>query len=38
MGVLTRMMKGLSAHKAEPQAIMINVTYLKAHRTAFSLG
>lgn len=38
MGVFTRMMKGLSARKAEPQAVMIDATYLKAHRTASSLG
>jgi len=30
-------MDGLSAAKAEPQTIMIDATYLKAHRTASSL-
>ena len=38
MGVFTRMMEGLSAQKAEPQTVMIDATYLKAHRTASSLG
>ena len=38
MGVFTRMMQGLSAQKAEPQTVMIDATYLKAHRTASSLG
>jgi hypothetical protein len=28
----------LSAQKAEPQTVMIDATYLKAHRTASSLG
>ncbi|GCD75111.1 hypothetical protein NBRC3299_1403 [Acetobacter pasteurianus NBRC 3299] len=31
------MMDGLATGKAEPQTIMIGVTYLKAHRTASSL-
>ncbi len=35
-GVLTRMMEGLTAVGAEPQAVMIDATYLKAHRTASS--
>ena len=34
MGVFMRIMDGLSAAKAEPQTIMIDATYLKAHRTA----
>jgi hypothetical protein len=38
MGVFVRMMEGLSAQRAEPQTIMIDATYLKAHRTASSLG
>ena len=38
MGVFTRMMEGLSAQKAEPQTVMIDATYLKAHRTASSLA
>ena len=37
MGIFMRMMDGLSAEKAEPQTIMIDATYLKAHRTASSL-
>ncbi|CCW19833.1 transposase orfA IS5 family element [Sphingobium indicum BiD32] len=37
MGVFTRMMEGLSAQKAEPQTVMTDATYLKAHRTASSL-
>ena len=38
MGVFTPMMEGLSAQSAQPQTIMIDATYLKAHRTASSLG
>lgn len=38
MGVFTRMMKGLSIQKAEPQTVMIEAAYLKAHPTASSLG
>ena len=38
MGVFSRMMEGLSAQRAEPQTVMIDATYLKAHRTASSLG
>jgi transposase len=37
MGIFMRTMDGLSAAKAEPQTIMIDATYLKAHRTASSL-
>ncbi|WP_408872004.1 IS5 family transposase, partial [Gluconobacter oxydans] len=37
MGVFIRMMEGLATGKAEPQTIMIDATYLKAHRTASSL-
>ncbi len=37
MGIFMRMMDGLSAAKTEPQTIMIDATYLKAHRTASSL-
>ncbi|KXV35767.1 transposase [Gluconobacter japonicus] len=37
MGIFMWMMDGLSAAKAEPQTIMIDATYLKAHRTASSL-
>lgn len=35
--MFTRMMEGLAAAGAEPQAIMIDATYLKAHRTASRL-
>jgi transposase len=38
MGVFGRMMEGLSAQRAELQTVMIGATYLKAHRTASSLG
>jgi hypothetical protein len=31
------MMEGLAAVGAEPQTVMINATYLKAHHTASSL-
>ncbi|GBR55526.1 hypothetical protein GCM10007872_25970 [Gluconobacter sphaericus NBRC 12467] len=37
MGIFMRMMDGSSAAKAEPRTIMIDATYLKAHRTASSL-
>lgn len=37
MGVFTRMMEGLSAN-AERKTVMIDATYLKAHRTASSLA
>jgi transposase len=36
-GVLTRMMEGLAAVGAEPKAVMIDPTYLKANRKASSL-
>jgi transposase len=35
-GVFTRMMEGLAAVGAEPKTVMIDATYLKAHRTASS--
>ena len=35
--MFARMMEGLSAQRAEPQTVMIDATYLKAHRTASSL-
>ena len=38
MGVFTRMMEGLAAERAKPETVMIDATYLKAHRTASSLG
>ena len=31
------MMEGLAAASAEPKTVMIDATYLKAHRTASSL-
>jgi hypothetical protein len=37
MGIFIRMMKKLTASKAEPQTIMIDATYLKAHRAVSSL-
>ena len=36
-GVFLRMMEGLAAASAEPKTVMIDATYLKAHRTASSL-
>ena len=36
-GVFLRMMEGLAAADAEPKTVMIDATYLKAHRTASSL-
>jgi transposase len=38
MGVFVRMMEGLAAAGAERKTIMIDATYLKAHRTASSLA
>jgi transposase len=38
MGVFARMMEGLSSEAAVPKTVMIDATYLKAHRTASSLG
>ena len=38
MGVFARIMEGLAAEASEPKTIMIDATYLKAHRTATSLG
>jgi transposase len=37
-GVFLAMMDGLSAKGAERKTVMIDATYLKAHRTASSLG
>jgi transposase len=37
MGVFLRMMEGLAAAGADPKTVMIDATYLKAHRTASSL-
>ena len=36
-GVFIRMMEGLSGAQAERRTVMIDATYLKAHRTASSL-
>ena len=36
-GVFARIMVGLAAQSAEHKTIMIDATYLKAHRTASSL-
>ena len=36
-GVFARMMDGLAAEAAVPKPVMIDATYLKAHRTATSL-
>lgn len=38
MGFFARMMEGLASEAAVPTTVMIDVTYLKAHRTASSLG
>jgi transposase len=37
MGVFLRMMEGLAAADANPKTVMMDATYLKAHRTAPSL-
>ena len=37
MGVFARMMLGLAQADADPSTLMIDATYLKAHRTASSL-
>ena len=36
-GIFSRMMKGLASEVAVPKTVMIDATYLKAHRTASSL-
>ncbi len=36
-GVFARMVEGSAAGEAEPKTVMIDATYLKAHRTASSL-
>ena len=38
MGVFARIMDGLASEAATPKTVMIDATYLKAHRTASSLG
>lgn len=37
-GIFTKMLSGLSAEDGEKQTVMIDATYLKAHRTASSLS
>ena len=37
-GIFARMMVGLAAEHGEETTVMIDATYLKAHRTATSLG
>jgi len=37
-GLFARMMAGLAAEHGEQKTVMIDATYLKAHRTASSLG
>jgi hypothetical protein len=37
MGIFARMMEGLASEAAVPKTVMIDATYLKAHRTASSL-
>ena len=36
-GVFTRMMEWLAAGDAKPKTVMVDATYLKAHRTASSM-
>ena len=38
MGVFVRMMEGFASETTVPKTVMIDATYLKAHRTALSLG
>jgi len=37
-GIFAQMMVGLAAQHSEKRTVMIDATYLKAHRTASSLG
>ncbi len=37
-GIFAQMMAGLAAEHGEEKIVMIDATYLKAHRTATSLG
>ncbi len=37
-GILARMMADLAAEHSEEKTVMIDATYMKAHRTATSLG
>ncbi len=36
-GVFVRMMEGLASEAVVPKTVMIDATYIKAHRTATSL-
>ena len=36
-GIFLQMMEGLAAASGEPETVMVDATYLKAHRTASSL-
>lgn len=38
MGIFARIMEGLASEAAEQRTVMIDATYLKAHRTAPSLA
>ena len=38
MGVFARIMEGLASEAADQKTVMIDATYLKAHRTASSLA
>ena len=37
-GIFAQMMVGLAANHGEEKTVMIDATYLKAHRTATSMG
>jgi hypothetical protein len=37
VGVFARIIEGLASEAAVPKTVMIDATYLKAHRTATSL-
>ena len=37
-GIFAQIMAGLAAEHGETKTVMIDATYLKAHRTASSLG
>ena len=37
-GIFARMIAGLAAEHGEEKTVMINATYLKAHRTAISIA
>ena len=37
-GIFARMMAGLASEHGEQKTVMIDATYLKAHRTATSMG